>query len=361
MASVTAAQAVLNIESFYKQFLPSYVAKLPNDSFQYAVELFNMKMAAGSSLKASYDFVIAQAVVLANGFEHAYPSNPVPSASEAVNPIAFANRISGTEVVDYFYKSATAAEKSVLVDAINKGTLSVTDFASAISVVGLNNAHPTPSQIINAPSNLTGSGDLPHSGLSFAGLTSGQQDFLASMYIGAFGRAPEYEGLKYWASELTRDIQQGHVQNDAYLMVGNNMYKAGAQNGEGGTQLQNSEYIGYAYTNALGRQPDAAGFAYWENNLNSGAIQRGEFLTTFLTAGMGSERDSAFLVSRVAVGEFAAQKHVTGPGAPGIDLKGVIAPVHDVSSAQTAISGILAQYGAGQIELVGVNSTFSFA
>ncbi|EPG9766694.1 DUF4214 domain-containing protein, partial [Escherichia coli] len=295
----------------------------------------------------------------AAGFEHAYPSNPVPSGSQIIDPVGFANSIKSADVINYLYPNASASEKVALASSISNGSLSVTDFASAISILKPS-SNPTVDQIKATPDVLTGAANLPSAGLHFDGISKAQLDFVTSMYIGAFGRTPEYEGLKYWTSELATDLSHGMTQSAAFLAVGQNIYKAGSENGESGTTLNNADYVNFAYNNALGRAPDQAGYDYWVNDLNSGNMSRGNYLTTFLTAGMNSERDSNFLVGRIAVGEFAAQQHVSGNGAPGIDSKAILATVTDIASANTVISGIISHYGVApstaSIELTGVST-----
>lgn len=359
MTGLTAVQAISNIESFYKSYLPTLIARQPTDGYQDAINLFNVNLDAGWSVKASYDTVIAQGIILANSFENAYPSHPTPTPQQQINDIAFANSFPASEVVNYLYPKASAADKASLVASIKNGSLTVTDFASAISILKAG-SNPTVDQIKAAPEQLTPAANLPDSGLHFPGLSDHQLEFLTSMYIGGFSRAPEFEGLKYWSNELATDIQHGMTQSDAFLAVGHNIYQAGAQNGEAGTTLNTSDYVGFAYNNALGRAPDTAGFNYWVSDLNAGHITRGDFLTTFLTAGMNSDRDATYLSARTAVGEFAAQKHVSGIGAPGIDTKAILNGVTDIASAQTVINGIISKYGTApatqSIELVGVSS-----
>jgi len=359
MAALTVSQAVLNIESFYKSYLPTLVSTFPNSGYQDAVNLFNINLSAGWSIKASYDTVIAQGLVSAISFENAYPSKPVPTKEQMVDAIGFANTFPASEVINYLYPNASSADKATLAASINNGSLSITDFGSAISILKAS-SNPTVDQIKGAPDQLSPVANLPDSGLHFPGLSDHQLDFLTSMYIGGFSRAPEYEGLKYWANELNNDMQHGMTQSAAFLAVGHNIYQAGLQNGEAGTTLNTHDYVGFAYNNALGRAPDTAGFSYWENDLNAGHISRGDFLVTFLTAGNDYARDANFLAGRTAVGEFAAQKHVSGIGAPGIDTKAILNGVTDIASAQTVINGIISKYGNApatqSIELVGVSS-----
>lgn len=345
MTALNQSQAAANIVSFYKSYLPTLLSKIP-DAYQSSVDLFHLLMDAGYSLKSSYDQVIAQAVISASSFENAFPSKPVPTADQTLNPIGFLNTIPANEVINYLYPTVSATDKASLTASIQNGTLTVSDLASAISLLKPTTSSPTVDQIKHAGETLGSGASLPDAGLTFTGLTDHQLGFLTSMYIGAFGRTPEYEGLKYWANELAGELNHGQGQMAAFVATGNNIYKAGAQNGEAGTTLNTQDYLSFAYTNALGRTADTAGYNYWMHDLTSGAISRGDFLATFLTAGLDQARDEAFLAGRIAVGEFAAQQHVSGKGAPGIDTKAILAGVTDVNSAQAAINTIIQKYGS---------------
>lgn len=344
MATLTQDQAAANIISFYKAYLPSLLAKIPT-AYQNAIDLFHASIDAGYSFKASYDLVISQAIISAGSFENAYPSKPVPTNEQSLNPIGFVNTMPANEVINYLYPTASAADKASLTASIQNGTLTVSDLGSAISLLKPTTSSPTVDQIKHAGETLGSGANLPDAGLSFTGLTDHQLGFLTSMYIGAFGRTPEYEGLKYWANELAGELNHGQGQMAAFVATGNNIYKAGAQNGEAGTTLNTADYLTFAYNNALGRTADTAGYNYWMHDLTSGAISRGDFLATFLTAGLDQARDEAFLAGRIAVGEFAAQQHVSGKGAAGIDTKGILSGVTDVTSAQSAINSIIQKYG----------------
>ena len=47
--------------------------------------------------------------------------------------------------------------------------------------------------------------NYPDPGLK-VGVSQSQLDFLVAVYVGAFTRAPEYEGLKYWGGYLAREL-----------------------------------------------------------------------------------------------------------------------------------------------------------
>lgn len=338
--NLTYQQAIDNIKSFYEKFIPSN-SVIKNS----AVEVFTNLVASGHSIESIYEVSIAQATLFTGTAAGAFP-NPTGTPSEMVDSSIMLGKVNTSALVDFVYKGASASDKAAVVDTIKSGGLSVSDFVTTISILAPTSQKPTPAQIVDASEEgITTGIQLPQAGIQFAGLTHTQEKFLVSLYIGAFSRAPEYEGLKYWANELANNLSHNMSVNDAYLAVGANMYKAGAGNGEGGTTLGNADYVDFAYKNALGREPDAAGKAYWIQELSSGHIERGQFLTTFLTAAGNSERDNSFLQARIAVGEFAAQEHVSGPKAPGIDSHGIIQSVTDSQSALSVINSIITKYG----------------
>lgn len=191
--------------------------------------------------------------------------------------------------------------------------------------------------------------NLPQAPLSLAGLDTAQSDFLVALYVGAFNRAPEYAGLQFWANGLADRLNAGSSSDDAIAEIGRAMYQAGAENGEGGTDLGNFDYVNFAYENALGRAPDAAGRDFWVQALESGSVQRGDFLRAFLGGALDNQAaDSDLLQARVSVAKFLAQEQVSGPGAAGLDadyLRDTINAVTGEDSARSAINTINSRFG----------------
>lgn len=334
------AIAVQNITAFYDRYLPSN--PVLRDT---ALQAFDLMLSAGTSIVSAYQKSIVQAAVLSSAAEGSFvaPPNAVASGMSAEAVLAQANV---HEVVSYFYRGATVEDQATIADTISSGGLTVSGLVTTISIIAPQGAAPSPAVVVdNFAQGIKTGVALPSANLAFQGITQAQEDFLTSLYIGAFSRAPEHEGLKYWAHELASLLAKGNSPQNAYVELSQTMYKAGQQNGEGGTSLNNADYVEFAYNNALGRSPDASGKAYWVADLNAGRVERGGFLSTFLTAAANDERDNSFLQARVAVGEFAAQEHVSGVGAAGIDLHKIISGVSDSSTALTVINGIIQNYG----------------
>lgn len=189
--------------------------------------------------------------------------------------------------------------------------------------------------------------NLPDSGLVMDGVTEDELAFVVAMYAGAFNRAPEYEGLRYWVNQLAVKLGQGNDQKAAYSMISKQMYIDGTINGEAGTDLSNTDYVSFAYSNILGRQGESGGVSYWEKMLNTGVIDRGTFVAVFVGDALGNPGDGEFLQARIAVAKFLAQEHVSGPNAPAVDL-GLLAQVSGLESALNAIYTIIMGYGTSQ-------------
>jgi len=186
-----------------------------------------------------------------------------------------------------------------------------------------------------------GNPPLPDIDLGYAGLADHQLEFLTGVYVAAFDRAPDAEGLQYWAAQLANNLNAGLSEPDAYKAVTRDIYWSGEQNGEAGTGIANTaDYVTFVYNTVLGRTPDQAGLAHWVQGLDDGTLARNEFLTVFLTSALNATDDGAYVSARIAVAEYAAQAHLSGSAAPPLDLGGVLQGVHNSATAKAAIDHI---------------------
>lgn len=276
----------------------------------------------------------------------AHESTVDPTYSSGLVPEAYLATLTSAQFVDFMYPSS--AIRSELIAALDSGVITKTEFAAAAGLV--TSASPTAEALLAAVELATGMPvmtpiELPDAAIAFPGVNDAQVEFVTAMYIGAFSRAPEFEGLKFWAGELAGHVENGASAYDALLLVGENMYRTGALNGEGGTNLNNRDYVEFAYTNSLGRQYDQKGFDFWVNEINTGIVSRGQFLTAFITAALQNSVDGEYLQARVAVAEHAAQAHVSGTGALGINLVEIIADIANARDAFVVIKSIRDFYG----------------
>lgn len=87
--------------------------------------------------------------------------------------------------------------------------------------------------------------------------------FIRQIYSVILEREPDEEGLKYWVNQL----KQGESAAD---IVGEFFNSQEMKN----KNLNDREYLGYAYRAILGREPDDAGLQYWSSELQQGATRR---------------------------------------------------------------------------------------
>ncbi|MEM1430903.1 MAG: M10 family metallopeptidase C-terminal domain-containing protein [Pseudomonadota bacterium] len=103
-----------------------------------------------------------------------------------------------------------------------------------------------------------------------AGLTARELTTFVEMYIAYFNRAPDAAGLFYWGTRLEEGMTLGEIASSFFVQEES---RAAFPNASDSAVL-----VDAAYANLLERAPDAAGRAYWIEQLNTGAVSRGEFM-----------------------------------------------------------------------------------
>ena len=102
------------------------------------------------------------------------------------------------------------------------------------------------------------------------------------LYQAAFSRRPDDGGLGYWTNVLDHGasldtVAKGFTQSPEFVAL----Y---------GADLTHQDFVAALYLNALGREQDAAGAAYWVSHLDSGRLQAHEVLTRFSESPENIER-----------------------------------------------------------------------
>jgi hypothetical protein len=97
--------------------------------------------------------------------------------------------------------------------------------------------------------------------LSVALDTDGGPGQAYRIYKAAFNREPDKAGIGYWISKLDNEMDmielaQRFVDSAEFQTV----Y---------GTKPSNAEFVAKLYQNVLGRSPDATGYTWWVNKMNT--------------------------------------------------------------------------------------------
>lgn len=93
------------------------------------------------------------------------------------------------------------------------------------------------------------------------------------LYQAAFDRTPDVAGLSFWVDSM----DAGNGLHAAAVSFVNSAEFGTAY----GTNLSTDEFVSQLYENVLGRAPDAAGIAYWVEQLELGIADRGTVLVGF--------------------------------------------------------------------------------
>ncbi|CAN7708790.1 DUF4214 domain-containing protein [Pseudoduganella sp. LjRoot289] len=94
------------------------------------------------------------------------------------------------------------------------------------------------------------------------------------IYQAAFNRAPDLSGLGYWIAVMDEGVSLGGV-------AGRFMASAEFAGLYGSTTPGNDVLVTQLYSNVLHRTPDAGGYAYWMNILNTGLGSQATVLAEF--------------------------------------------------------------------------------
>lgn len=359
--SLTLDQAKQALSAFYtRHFSPSIAPTWIDDDIQGLIGSINWN---GNSVEVAYAKEIGTALSAFRAKYHISGQDPFPTAQRDYVGAVEPETVPSAALVDYFYPNASAAVRAELIQALDADTLTNNEFVIAWSLFEFfGKTTPTAQDIFLVDQQLAAGSliydfpaTLPDVGLGFAGVTDGQLDFLVTMYIGAFNRAPEYDGLRYWANKLAGELAGGKAATAAFKAVSTQMYIDGKGNGEGGTSLSPTDYVDFVYQNALGRPADPSGKTYWTNKLVNEGLPAGEFLASILSDAL-QNTDAGFLQARVAVAKFVAQPHVSYP-ATKIGIEGLVnalAGVHNTGTAAATIQQLTEQFGTAASPKAGV-------
>jgi hypothetical protein len=94
---------------------------------------------------------------------------------------------------------------------------------------------------------------------------------LARLYFGAFDRVPDRDGLAYWITQVKEGMSLSSIARS---------FVASTEFEQKYNSLGNDQFLDLVYQNVLQRPADAAGKAYWMNQLISG-FNRGDLLASF--------------------------------------------------------------------------------
>jgi hypothetical protein len=170
---------------------------------------------------------------------------------------------------------------------------------------------------------------------SLTQLNDTQFSDLAEMYVAYFNRAPDAEGLFYWADKLAEGRTMDQIAERFFDQDETRALYTDPSNTDA--------FVTAVYANVLGRTPDEDGFKFWTGKLAAGEVTQGAFVLKIILGAKngGGANDVAYLSDKADVGlYFSAIKGMSDS----TDGRQVMAAFGDQSTAnksgaKTAVDG----------------------
>ena len=132
-------------------------------------------------------------------------------------------------------------------------------------------------------------------------LSADQLIDLVEVYIGYFDRAPDAQGLFYWATHLVAGLGLNKIAN--YFATSSENQALYSESGD------TEDFVNAVYDNLFGRESDESGFNFWKGKLDSGEIDEGTFTLAMIQgaqAETGGPSDAAYVQDKVQIGSYFA-------------------------------------------------------
>jgi hypothetical protein len=162
--------------------------------------------------------------------------------------------------------------------------------------------------------------------------TLSNTQLVAELYIGYFDRAPDPTGLIFWLNSLSQGVSLATVANDFANAIESTTVYPFLLNP---TAAGYSAFITSVYENILNRTTDAAGAAFWLNQLQTGDTTPGGFILAIEdSVNMQSgTADALTLENKTAV----AVDYYTRISAADVPFNGVYAVLDNVTSNSASV------------------------
>lgn len=181
------------------------------------------------------------------------------------------------------------AQNTVTISFAKDGTLTVTDRAGSGGTDTLSNVEylefTDTTFDLNAFSSLTQ-------------LSDAQFKELAEMYVAYFNRAPDAEGLFYWADKLA----EGRTMDQ----IAERFFDQDETRALYTDPSDTDAFVTAVYANVLGRTPDADGFTFWTGKLSANEVTQGAFVLKIILGAKngGGANDVAYLSDKMDLGIY---------------------------------------------------------
>jgi len=153
---------------------------------------------------------------------------------------------------------------------------------------------------------------------------------VTKLYVATFNRAPDTNGLSYWVNDSNLDLE-GISSSFFNQQETQDLYPK---------TTSNKDFISSVYQNLFNRVPDNDGWNYWENELNTGVIQRSQFIQAVVDGAKDTDNsnDKTILSNKTTVGLLFSNSNLNDKNQARDILIGVNQDTASVDYAQSSIS-----------------------
>jgi hypothetical protein len=131
-----------------------------------------------------------------------------------------------------------------------------------------------------------------------AGLAASEMLKIVDLYTAGFNRAPDAVGLDYWASQRADGKSLSEISKSFFSSPeAKEIYSPTSSA---------ADLVLAGYLHALGRAPDPAGAGYWINEIQTGHVQRPDFITALISGAQSSPADAQYITNKETVGAHFA-------------------------------------------------------
>ena len=179
---------------------------------------------------------------------------------------------------------------------------------------------------------------------------SSPTDLITELYLGYYDRAPDNTGLQFWISAYNTGILAG-VNGTTELTTLANDFANSIESTAIYPYLSSpnpanaASFVTQVYANVLNRAPDAAGLAFWVNQLTTGQTSVGGFIVTVeASVNMQSgTADAITLAAKITVAEdYVARITAASVAFTPASAAATMAPVSGLGNSPTTAAEVTA-------------------
>ena len=128
------------------------------------------------------------------------------------------------------------------------------------------------------------------------------RESVTRLYVATFKRAPDSTGLNYWTNNsgltLSQIAQSFFDQPETQILYP--------------PETSNRDFIKSVYANLFNREPDEAGWDYWEKELNRGAFSKNRFIEAVINGAQDSDVsfDATILSNKTTVSLYFTENNL---------------------------------------------------